>query len=187
MLFFYSLVFIIATIVLIRSGSLLIRSLVNIARFMQWSEFVIAFVLVGIGTSLPELFVGIGAGLKKAPALSLGNVLGSNILNLTFIGGLVVLFARGIEVRNKLKRKDVWLIFFLSVLPLLFLLNKVLSRLEGGILIGAFLIYLIYLSRAKKNVTASASINKFPKIKNFFKSIVFLKHQEYMKSLWLSA
>jgi len=173
MLLFYALSFIIATIVLVRSGALLIRCLVNIARFMKWSEFLVSFILVGIGTSLPELFVGLGSAIKKAPSLSLGNVLGSNVLNLTLVAGLITIFAKGVEVRNRLHSRDAWLMFLLIIVPLLFLLNKTLSRLEGVLLLILFAGYLVYLFYQKKVTFVNGKLNKFNHISGFLKSIGF--------------
>ncbi|MEM4369105.1 MAG: sodium:calcium antiporter, partial [Candidatus Woesearchaeota archaeon] len=73
------LVFIIFCLVLVFAGSLLVRAVSRMASFLRLSEFVTAFILMAFSTSLPELFVGIASALAAKPALSLGNVIGSNI------------------------------------------------------------------------------------------------------------
>lgn len=170
MLFFYSLIFILATLVLVRAGFWLVRSLISVARFMNWSQFLTAFILVGIGTSLPELFVGVGAALKGVSPLSVGDVLGSNVLNLTFVAGIVIMISRGVQVRNKLTRREAWIIFALGLLPVLALLNKTLSRWEGLALILAFVGYLVYLVKTKKTLAINGKMNKFRSFKGFVKS-----------------
>lgn len=167
----YALIFIIASLVLIKSSAVLVKALVNIARFMRWSEFIVSFVLMAIATSFPELFVGISAGLQNISSLALGNVIGANILNLTLIAGLIILFSRGTKIRSKIIKRDAWLIFALAVLPFLFLLNKTLSRIEALILVGVFIAYLVYLIKQKQ--AFPRALNKFPEINNFFKSIGF--------------
>lgn len=166
----YALIFIIASLVLIKSSAVLVRALVNIARFMRWSEFLVSFILIGIATSLPELFVGISSAFNNASALSLGNIIGSNIVNLTLVAGIIILFSRGIKIKSKIIQRDVWIVFGLAVLPILFLLNKTLSRFEGLILLGLFAGYLIYLVRRKKE--SPKILNNFSEIKTVLKSII---------------
>ncbi len=167
----YILIFIIASLVLIKSSTILVQALLNIARFMAWSEFAVSFVLMAITTSLPELFVGISAGFQKTSNLSLGNVIGANILNLTLIAGLIILLARGIKIQNKtIIKRDIWLVSGLGILPLIFLFNKTLSRLEGLILIILFFSYLIYLAKTKQHFLKT--INSEQSISTFLKSII---------------
>ena len=62
--------FLIACIVLVISGTGLVKTLTKIAQFLRLSEFVAAFIIMAAATSLPELFVGITSALAKKPALS---------------------------------------------------------------------------------------------------------------------
>lgn len=163
------LIFLVAGLVLVKSSAILIKALVNVARFLKWSEFIVSFILVGITTSLPELFVGISSALRKAPELSLGNVIGSNIVNLTLVAGLIILFSKNKKVQEKIIKRDIWIIFGLAILPIIFLLNKNLSRLEGLILLALFCAYLIYLIKQKKD--SPKILNNFNQVKTFLKSI----------------
>lgn len=167
----YVLIFIIAALVLIKSSAILIQALLNIARFMHWSEFVVSFVLMALATDMPDLFIGISSGFQGLSSLSLGNVIGANILKLSLVAGLLILFARGTKIENKtVLKRDIWIITGLAILPLIFLLNKTLSRLEGIILIGLFFSYLIYLTKTKKQFPKL--INNQSEISTFFKSIM---------------
>ena len=84
-LLIHLLMFIISCLILVTAGSLLVKFLSKISSFLHVSEFVAAFILMAIATTLPELFVGISSALKNNTALALGTVLGSNIANLTLI------------------------------------------------------------------------------------------------------
>lgn len=170
-MFINILIFLIAGLVLVKSSAILVKALVNIARFLKWSEFVVSFVLVGIATTLPEFFVGISSALRGAPELSLGNVIGSNIVNLTLVAGLIILFSKSVKVQERVIKRDIWIVFGLAILPIIFLLNKALSRLEGLILLGLFVSYLVYLIKHKKDF--SGVLNRFNNIKTFLKSILF--------------
>ena len=96
MVWIYLLWFVVACIFLAKSGSWIVKSLTKLAVYFKLSEFVIASILMAFATSLPELFVAISAAISKAPALVLGNIIGSNIANLTLIIGIPIVLAKGI-------------------------------------------------------------------------------------------
>ncbi len=138
----------VALTVVVYAAQWMVKSLTKISRFLHISEFSAAFLLVAISTSLPELFVGITASLEGVPDLSFGNVVGSNIVNLTLIAGLGVLLARGYSVKTKEVRKDSMFMLAFALLPMLLLfIGNQLSRLDGVILVLAFLAYMIHIIR----------------------------------------
>ncbi len=134
--------FIASGILLVISGIFLVKSLSKIASFLKISEFAAAFIIMAASTSLPELFVGITSALNENPTLALGTVIGSNISDLTLVGGIMILLGRKIKVGGKFIKKDGFYMFFIALIPLvLMLIGKQLSRIDGAILI---LIYLLY-------------------------------------------
>lgn len=134
--------FVIACLVMVFSGTWLVKSLAKIARFLRITEFAAAFIIMAVATSLPELFVGISSALAKNPALTLGNIIGANILDLTLIMGIIILLGRGIKVRSKKIKKDTFYMIFILMLPItLFAIGKSLSRIDGAVLIGVFSLY----------------------------------------------
>ncbi|MBI4147816.1 sodium:calcium antiporter [Candidatus Woesearchaeota archaeon] len=141
-----------SSVVLMVSAGLLVRSLVMLARFLHMTEFVIAFVLMAVSTSLPELFVGISAGRSGNASLALGNVIGSNIIDLTLILGLTVILARGIPVRNPLIKTDALWMTAIAALPvaLMFVGNE-LSQIDGLVLLATFMIYLFHLMHERQS------------------------------------
>ncbi len=144
------LLFVISIVALILSGSLLVRSITKIARFLHVSEYVVGFILLAFATSVPELFVGIAAALEKNTALALGTVLGSNIANLTIIIGIPILLAKGIKIKSQKTQNDSLYMVVLSILPLLLMVvGGAISRFDGAILIVAFFIYArkVYIER----------------------------------------
>ena len=140
-----------ACIVLIASGGLLVKSLSKIASFLRMSEFVVGFIIMGIATTIPELFVGIASALDKMPSLSLGNVIGSNIVNVTLILGIVILLSKGIKIESHTMKTDALYAFFISAVPIvLMFIGRSLSRIDGIILLGIYLVYTWWLIRARK-------------------------------------
>ena len=87
------------------------KLLVKISAHLRLSKFVVGFILMALSTSIPELFVGISSALAKNPSLSLGNVIGSNIVTLSLVTGIVALLGRGIKVESKTIKKDCTMMF----------------------------------------------------------------------------
>ncbi len=141
MLFTETLVFISALVVLPFAGAILVRSLVKIAKFWGLSEYIVAFLLMSIATSIPEFFIGISSALQGAPSISLGNVLGTSLVSLTIIVGMVAIFSGGIKIESKISRNSFLLIFFIAFLPILLVIDGVISRIDGLLLILFFVLY----------------------------------------------
>ncbi len=128
----------ISCLFLIISGSLLVRSLSKIARFLHISEFSAAFIIMALATSLPELFVGISSAMQGNPTLSLGNVIGANILNLTLITGIIVLVSKNIKTDKKIEKDSYFMLWGIILIIVLYILGNQLSRIDGVILLGFF-------------------------------------------------
>ncbi len=155
--------FFLACVVLVISGTGLVKTLTKIAQFLKLSEFVAAFIIMAAATSLPELFVGITSALAKKPALSFGNIIGANILDLTLVLGIIILTARGIKIKERgLKRDAMWM-SFIAILPLiLFMIGNSLSRFDGAILLLVFLAYSYrMLKRQRSNERLKDGVGRY--------------------------
>jgi len=147
------LLFIASCLVLVLAGTFLVKSLSKIASFLRLSEFVVAFMIMSIATSLPELFVGISSALVKNTAISLGTVIGSNIADIALIGGIITLLARGIKIKTTAIKKDAFHMIYLAIIPLaLMIIGNKLSRIDGIILLGIFGYYAwkMYIKERKR-------------------------------------
>jgi cation:H+ antiporter len=143
--------FMLSCLALVLSSTLLIRSIEKISFFLRIKLFIISFIILGVGTSLPELFVGINAALMGNPTLSFSNIIGANFIDITLIVGLPVLIFRGIRVQSKEERKDIFYMFGCALLPIIFLFfGGSINRWEGAILILAFILYNYSLIREQK-------------------------------------
>lgn len=150
--------FSLSCIVLILSGTFLVKSLSKIAKFLRISEFSAAFIIMAIATSLPELFVGISSALSKNPSLSLGNVIGANILNLTLITGIIILVSKEIKTSRRIGKDAYFMLMGLALILFLYIVGKSLSRLDGVALLLFFVLNTYRTLRKRK---------KFPrKMKN---------------------
>lgn len=134
--------FLLACIFLVIAGTLLVRGIIKLAIFLQLNEFIAAFIIMSLGTSLPELFVGISSALAGKPGFALGNIIGSNIVDLTLVAGIAVVLARGIKIESAVLRKDVYGMVVIAALPMVLMyIGHELSRFDALILLGAYAIY----------------------------------------------
>ncbi len=132
----------VSVVALVLSGFLLVKSLSKIAQFLRITEFSAAFIIMSIATSIPELFVGISSGLIGRSALSLGNVIGANIIDLTLIMGILIVLGKGISTRQRELKESPYIITGIAALPLLlFYIGNTLSRIDGVLLILVFSLY----------------------------------------------
>ena len=141
--------FVISFLSLLWAGTVLSRTLGDIARALRISEFVAAFILASFATSIPELFVAVSSTLQGVPDLSLAAIIGSNIANMTIVIGLSVLLAGKASFTGKISTQNYWLISLIAFLPLLLLVDGVLSRVDGVLLLLAFGLYIRKLFKDK--------------------------------------
>ncbi|MGM0628832.1 MAG: sodium:calcium antiporter [Patescibacteria group bacterium] len=132
-------------------GRWVIYSLVVIARYFGFKEFVVAFFTVSIGAVIPEFFVGVTSALQGIPEVSLGTVVGENLFLITVTIALATFFsAQGLVVDSKTVRGGIVFTVFVAVLPLLLILNGELSRMDGFVLLMCFAFFIFWLFSKKE-------------------------------------
>ena len=132
---------IIGLLLLISGSQVLLMGAVGIAEHFGISEAVIGLTLVAVGTSLPELSISVIAALRRHADVAVGNILGSNIFNLLGILGVSALL-QPLPVHARILQFDQWVMLGSSLLLLLFLYTgRRLSRLEGGVLLAGYGVY----------------------------------------------
>lgn len=128
--------------VLIKAADHLIFSLRHLARLTRTGIFILSAVIVALGTSMPELFVGITSAIEGVTNLSLGVVIGSNITNIALVGGLTAFIIGKVNIRGELLKKEILISSLAGILPIILILDSKLSRLDGLILVLAYAAYL---------------------------------------------
>ncbi len=126
-------------------SEVLIKGAIGIATAMGVSERIISISIVSIGTSIPELSASIIAILNREKAISLGNLIGSNIFNILVVMGITAIITPvGIGDMNLLKVDFIWMILIsVLVFVLVFIPSRMrLGRWEGLILIGLYIFYM---------------------------------------------
>ncbi len=125
-------------------AELLVTGAVDVAGMLGISERVISVTVIAIGTSVPELAASVMAALKKEKALSLGNLIGSNIFNIASVLGITAIIQPINLVNEALLNFDIfWMLGIAFILiPLAFLPKKFqFSRYKGIILFVAYVVY----------------------------------------------
>ena len=127
-------------------SELLIDGAVGMAKYFNISERIIGVTIVSVGTSIPELAASIIAILKKEKAISLGNLIGSNVFNILAVLGLTSIITPITVTDQGLLSNDIfWMLgVSLLILPLVFAPAKMkLSWKEGLILLGLYVVFMI--------------------------------------------
>ena len=141
---------------LLIGANVLVDSSVAIAKKAHLSDFVIGLTIVGMGTSAPELFISTSSAITGHGDIAMGNVLGSNICNVLLIlgaTGLILPFA----IQRQQTRRDIPFAIFASILVTLLTFPGAqtgLSRIDGAILLAAFIAYMGYVVYKSRNETS---------------------------------
>ncbi len=132
---------VVGLLLLIGGSQVLLTGAIGIAAHFGVPEAVIGLTLVAVGTSLPELSISVIAALRRHADVAVGNVLGSNVFNLLGILGVSALL-QPLPVHARILQFDQWVMLGSALVLLLFLFTgRRLSRLEGGLLVVAYVAY----------------------------------------------
>ncbi len=142
---FVAIIFIIiGFILLIKGADFLVDGASNIAKRFHIPEIVIGLTIISIGTSMPELFVSITSALDGHSDMAIGNVLGSNICNLLLILGLSSM-VQPIIFKKETRLIETPLCLIITIIFMILCnIGKEVSRIKGIILIGLFIVFIIY-------------------------------------------
>ncbi|KPJ57059.1 hypothetical protein AMJ49_02790 [Parcubacteria bacterium DG_74_2] len=165
-------IFLICCVLLYFSGGWLVEALMRIAKYLGWREFVVSFFVMAFAASLPNLFVGIFSAVHKIPQLSLGDVIGGNIIDLTLAFALAILIGKtALPAPSRVVQTTTIFTTVISLLPLLLILDKKLSRGDGLILIIMFFVYIGWLFSKEERFKLVYDKKKLGVIKEFKKFI----------------
>lgn len=117
-----------------------------IAKNFNISPLVIGIVIVGFGTSAPEMLVSAIASLDGSPGLAVGNALGSNITNIALVLGATALI-KPLDVHSRIIKKEIPVLLIAMLLALVLVLDHTLGRGDGMILVGFLFLVMWWLIR----------------------------------------
>lgn len=159
----YIIVFLVSCFAFYLSGELIVKSLIKIAKFLGWREFVVSFLVMAIVGSLPNLFVGISSALHGIPQLSFGDVIGGNVVDMTLSIALAALFAKkGIPAKSKTVHTTLLFTVIAAALPIFLIWDNNLSRIDGIIMIAFFFVYIGWLFSKKERFSKTCEDTTSP-------------------------
>lgn len=154
-------------------SDILVDGASSVARKIGISEFVIGIIIVGFGTSCPELVVSVTGAIDGNSAVSLGNVTGSNIFNILMILGLTAIFSP-IAITKDNKTKDIPILLCITIFFCLIAHKGTINRLDAVLFLAIFAIYLLYNFKAGKAEAAAIEEEVVEKNYSTFLSILMI-------------
>lgn len=145
MIFVQMLLLVIGFVMLVKGADWFVEGTSGIARKLGIPQLVVGLTIVAMGTSAPEAAVSITASLKDTADIAIGNVLGSNILNILIILGLTAVITSVAIRKSTLLVEMPYMLLITIVLIIMGFTGGCVSRWEGGILWVLFIAYLAYL------------------------------------------
>jgi len=121
---------IIGLVLLVWSSDLFVDGAAALARHYNVSPFIIGMVIIGFGTSLPEMLISVQSAIQGNPGIVLGNAYGSNIANIALILGITALICP-IAVPSSIYRKELPLLFGITLLTAICISNGQITRMEA--------------------------------------------------------
>jgi len=150
------LIFILGLMLLYWGSVILIKGAVASAILFAVRPIIIAIILVGFATSVPEFFVSLTAIIKKSSTISLGNIIGSNIINISLVLGISAII-RPININKKIIKFELPYMFFSALIFWFLCMDGMLGKGDGIILV---LILFVFLFHGIKNAKIAQNSKK---------------------------
>lgn len=127
-------------------AEILVEGATGLAGRYGITESVIGLSIVALGTSLPELAVTLVAGLRKQGGVAVGNILGSNVINIMGILGVAATYSGGLVISSEFADRDIWVVVLTSGFIVAMLLNeRRIGKRVGAAMVGGYLVYMAML------------------------------------------
>lgn len=158
-------------------GELFVRGAIGLARWARIAPAIIGATVAAFATSSPELSVAVNSGLAGKPQISLGDVLGSNVVNVALILGLA-LFISGIRIPRDSVKRDFPIAILVPVITALLLLDGTLSRFDGILMLCIFIAWfvsvIIEAQKQRKTLVEIGQRNRWGAISSCIIGLVLL-------------
>jgi len=162
-LLFHSIIVLISIGIVAKAGDLIVYGISDYARKLGISDYLIGLFVVSIGTALTELMASITGALAAQGAIVFGTVLGSSLFKFPILG-LILLISRKIKTKENTTGSTPIITLFIIILPLILIGDGRLSRIEGAILLIAFVIYIAKLWKGEGELGKMKEDIKFKSI-----------------------
>lgn len=162
-------ILVVALFVLVRGADLFVEGAKQVGAALGMSSFAIGVLIVGIGTSLPELASSLAAVVAGTTEIVIANAVGSNITNILLIVGILATLGGPVMINRNLLKTELPIFFIATVHFVMSLHDGIIDRIEAFLLFGTFCAYMWYLfssnNEAKKEMAVKEKHKKIT-IKN---------------------
>lgn len=173
-LLIWSVVLAISLFVLVRGADTFVEGAKQMGASLGMSKFAIGVLIVGFGTSLPELASSIAAALDGATEIVVANAVGSNITNILLVVGILAAIGGRISIKRDLIKTELPIFFIATTHFLAVVYDGTVDRLEGILLLGTFSAYMWYLfvEARSEDAVELAGMKRRPRLEG--KAIAFI-------------
>ncbi len=164
----------VACLTLWKASELVMKSIMTFSRSLRLSSFVVAFLILGVLTSITEFSVGVNAIIQNRPSIFVGNLIGGSFVIMLFIIPLLAIFNNGVKLKDHLSQKK--LLFFLALIisPAMVVLDGIVSRYDAALLLlfyGLFF-YLFHRESGALDMDTFEKIGRGKALKSLGKVLV---------------
>ncbi len=155
-------------------STLLVEGAASTAIMFAVRPVIIGLTIVSFATSAPELLVSLVAAVKGSGGISIGNILGSNVINIALVLGISAVI-RPVEIKKQIIKIEIPYMFFISFIFWLLCMDSNIGRMDGIVLISLLIVFLIYsitTAKDKNNPKVLAKPSYINISKNFFYIII---------------
>ena len=164
-----------ALFTLVRGADMFVVGAKQVGSSMGMSKFAIGVLIVGFGTSLPELASSIAAALEGTTEIVIANAVGSNITNILLVVGVLAAMGGRVVIKRDLIKTELPIFFIATAHFLMVIQDGVVDRVEALLLLGTFIAYMWYLfveARTEDSVELQKGSGRRPRLEG--KSIAFI-------------
>ena len=165
MQYIWHVIFLLGFGILLTSGAHMVsRSVAHISRVARITGFSLSFLLLGLCTSAPEMLVAYRSVVEGVPQLSVGNLIGGSILLLSLVMGLSSVLYGKITLAHSMTFREIVFSSIVVAAPVTVLWDGSLTRIEGALLIGIYIIHALLLRNETKIERHAAYISDHPPV-----------------------
>lgn len=157
------------SLLLIKATDWIVAGLRYFSRNTGVGKYALTGLIIALATSLPEFSIAVAAALEGNPNLVLGNIIGSNIANLSLIVGLGAVIGGAVSARDQFVKNDIFYAFLAGALPILLLIDGRLGLGDGLTLVSVYAVYQATILRENRHKLAAEPDRRRP---NFVHRII---------------
>lgn len=133
------------------SSKLIISNISGLAHLLKLSAFSISFFVLGISTSMPEIFIGASSAINRLPEIFAGTLMGASIVVFLFVVPLLAILGNGVKLpEHQLNKKTIFLSVFVIFLPFIASFDGEINRFEAIMMVALYFLLFYFIEKKQK-------------------------------------